>query len=129
MAKALPKELRERVHEAWYEGDTVRDVAETFRVGTATVKRWAKLKRETGGLDPVLRGKPGFGGFATEERKAILREIVAEHPDWNQWQLAELWSERCGAVASQDQVGRALKSMGITRKKSPSGPSNGTRRG
>jgi transposase len=85
----LPKELRERVHEVWSDGDTVKDVAETFWVGTATVKRWVRLKRETGALDPLPR-TCGFVPFATEERTAILREIVAEHPDWNQERLAEL---------------------------------------
>ena len=124
----LPKELRERVHEAWSDGDTVKDVAETFRVGTATVKRWVRLKRETGALEPLPRTY-GFAPFATEERKAILREIVAEHSDWSQERIAELWSERCGAKASQDMVGRALASMGITRKKSPSMRSSATRRG
>lgn len=116
MATPLPKELRERVLQALEDGDTIRDVAETFAVGTATVKVWARRKRELGTLDPSPK-RDGPLPFADALRIEVLREVVKEHPDWNQVQLATLWSERCGVPVSQDTVGRTLKKMGITRKK------------
>lgn len=118
MTAPLPKELRERVYQAWEDGDSVREVAETFTIGTATVKRWVRLKRETNSLEPAPR-RHGRVPFASEERLAMLRELVAQHADWNQERLAEAWTERCGAPASQDMVGRALAKLGITRKKRP----------
>lgn len=114
MTASLPLALRQRAYAAWESGDTIQDVADTFSVGSATLKRWIRRMRETGSLEPAPRLR-GRAPFATPERLAILRELVAQNRDWNQVRLAEAWSERCGAKTSQDTVGRALLVMGIRR--------------
>ncbi len=118
MAKPLPKELRERALKALEEGDTIRDVAETFSIGTATVKVWSRRLRELGTLEPSPR-RNGPLPFADDLRLALLRELVDAHPDWTQDQFAAAWSERCGVAVSHDTVRRMLKKMGYTRKKGP----------
>lgn len=118
MAKPLPRELRERALQALEDGDTIRDVAETITIGTATVKVWSRRMRELGTLDPSPR-RDGPLPFADPPRMAILRELVEAHPDWSQDQFAAAWSERCGVTVSHDTVGRTLKKVGYTREKRP----------
>ncbi len=114
MTAPLPIALRQRAYAAWESGDTIQDVADTFSVGSATLKRWIRRMRDTGSLAPAARPR-SYPRFATPERLDILRELVAENRDWNQVQLAQAWSEHCGARTSQDTVGRALLSIGIRR--------------
>ena len=116
MAQPLPKDLRERAYQAWEDGDPITEVADTFRIGTATVKRWVRRKQETGGLDPAPR-RHGPQPFASEERIAKLLALLAERNDWTQQELADAWGERCGAAVSADTVGRALVKLGYSRKK------------
>ena len=50
MGWAYSVDLRERVIAAFdLGGMTDEDAAELFRIGEATVHRWKRLKRETGG--------------------------------------------------------------------------------
>lgn len=115
MSAPLPKALRLRVFSAWEEGgSSIREIAERFSVGTATVKRWIQLQRESGALDPAPR-RYGRTPFATPDRRSMLRELADAHPEWNQEVLAEVWGQMYGKRISADTVGRALIAMHIHR--------------
>ena len=58
--KAYSEDLRERVVRAVAIGTPRDEVAATFGVSVPTIKRWLRLKRETGGLAP--EADPGAGG-------------------------------------------------------------------
>jgi transposase/transposase-like protein len=59
MAKGYSVDLRERVIAASQRGGlTDEEAAKLFQIGEATVHRWKRLKRETGGLEP----RPYGGG-------------------------------------------------------------------
>ncbi len=116
MPAPLPKELRERVVQAWIDGDTIADVAEAFDVGTATVKRWTRLHREKGTLEPAQR-RYGPHAFATDDRMKLLLELLSERTDWTHEELAAAWGEACSTSVSASTAGRALRKLGYTRKK------------
>jgi transposase len=56
--KPYSKDLRLRVLAAVDRGVPRKEVAETFSVSLPTIKRWLKLRKETGGVEP-RKGVPG----------------------------------------------------------------------
>jgi transposase len=114
---AYSRDLRERVVAACDEGgDTRAEIAERFSVSDSWVRRLLQRRRETGSITPKPRGggqPPAFAGEAAER----LRQAVAADPDATLKELAEA----SGVACSTSAVDRALKRLGITRKKSRSG--------
>lgn len=116
--KALSLDLRRRIVATYEQGDaTQAEVAQRFSVGPATVERLVRRKRETGSLEP----RPHGGGQAprlTEADRALLLGWFREEPDLTQQEVAQRLSAQ-GRPVSQPTVGRALRRLGITRKKRP----------
>jgi transposase len=114
--KAISPDLRHRIVAAYERGEgSQRQIAERFAVGEATVERLVRLKRETGTLDP----KPHAGGWTpalTEADRPNLLAAFEREPDLRQQDLAERLTAE-GRRISRSAVGRALKRLGITRKK------------
>jgi transposase len=115
-------DLRERVVEAYEAGgQTYESLAETFRVGIATVNRWLHRKRERGDVAP----SPHSGGqkariHAEAERR--LRELVEAQPDATLEELTVQLGKSMELPPGKSTVARALARMGITRKKRRSSP-------
>jgi len=109
-------DLRQRVVAAYQNGEgTQAELAETYGVSVAWIEKLLRMKRETGSIAPKPHGggqRPKISG----KKAKRLREIVEETPDAT---LEELL-DKCGVDGSIMCVFRALKRMGITRKKSPS---------
>ena len=126
MAAPLPVALRERAVAATERDDmTIKTTAELFSVGTATLKRFRRLKRETGSLQPRPK-KNGPTSKRTPERLEELRRLVEEAPDRFGDELAELWTLAVGIRMTRSDVVRGLADLGFTRKKSRSRPARGT---
>ena len=117
MGWAYSIDLRERVVAAFKTGDFTDDqVAKLFNVGEATVHRWKRLKRETGGLDH----KPFGGGMPARvaaDQEALVRKIVEEKPDQTIQEVAWEFHRRTGQSVSRSAMGRTLLKLGFTRKK------------
>lgn len=76
MAEAYPLELRVRVVRAYESGaGSLREIAETFDVGTASLKRWLRQSRRTGELTPSRKGGGNHSRIALSEIEQILREV------------------------------------------------------
>ena len=123
--RAYSVDLRERVVGAADGGMPQSVVARTFGVGRATVQRWVRRRRETGGVAPAPR--PGSAPAIGPDEAPALREQVAAAPDATLAEHCHAW-----AAAGRGRVGvsamhRALRRLGITRKKSRSGPASRTR--
>jgi transposase len=117
-------DLRERVVRACDESVyTHEEIAATFGVSTAWIRRLLQRRRETGSIAP----KPHGGGqpvkFAGKDLDR-LRGLVDKQPDAT---LEELL-DRTGVDASLMAVHRALERLGYRRKKSPSGQASKTAR-
>ncbi len=104
-------DLRLRIHEARQAGESTAEVAERFGVSTAFVRRLQQRFRLTGCLAP----RPHGGGLAPKlaRREGELRRAAAERPD----ATPEEHRERLRLPASRVTVWRAMRRLGLTRKK------------
>ena len=53
--KPIPKECREKIVQAYANGQTMAEVAERFGISEQSVSNFVKQKRETGSLEPRPR--------------------------------------------------------------------------
>lgn len=117
-------DLRERVVAACDARDGTRaQIAARFAVSVAWIRKLIRQRRETGSIAP----KPHGGGRAKAFDAAAdrrLRAAVRADADATLEELARAAGVACCASA----VHRALKRLGITRKKSPGGPPSRTAR-
>src|SRR3954463_4011474 len=126
MPRACSNDLRERALAACEAGDgSQAAVARLYRLGERTLSGWLKAAREEGRRAPRPRrgGRPPVGG----EREA-LAALVAERTDATLAEYAALLAERAGVRRSPSALCRALRALGLVRKKRRSGPPSRTAR-
>src|SRR3954467_5567411 len=120
MPRAYSTDLRERALDA-YEGSegSQAEGARRYRVGERTLSAWLRTAREEGRRHPKPRrgGRAPLGG----EREA-LAALVAERNDATLAEYADRLAERTGVRRSASALCRALKALGLVRKKRPSRP-------
>jgi transposase len=120
MGKPHPIELRSRVIAYVDEGHGHREAARHVRVSPKFVNDLVKLRRETGSLAPRRQGNGGghgkLGGMAgwIEARVAARGEITLD-------ELVVELAEIHGIDVHRATVGRRLRGLGLTHKKSPAG--------
>jgi transposase len=128
MAGAYSADLRERALLACARGKPSRaKIAALFRIGESTLYRWLETWRSEGRRE----AKPHAGGPEPRLDAAALDElqaIVAEANDLSLAEYAERLQERAGVTASGPTVSRALKKLGLPRKKDPAGAGAGPTR-
>ena len=126
MPRAYSTDLRERALAAHEGGEgSQSEVARRYRVGERTLSAWLRTAREEGRRCPRPRrgGPPPIGG----EREA-LAGLVAERNDATLAEYADRLAERTGARRSASALCRALKALGLVRKKRRSRPPSKTAR-
>ncbi len=120
--KAYSPDLRQRVLRAVDQGQTQAEIAKTFAVSTATIKRYLKQRRETGHvLAKAIPGRPAKKGAALEA--GLLTQLEA-HSDAILEEHARLWQAEHGLSVSRDSIRRAIAHLGWTRKKRRWSPAN-----
>lgn len=118
MARAYPMELRERVIEALNNGEgTYEELAKRFRIGVATVDRWAALDRQTGSIVPRPVGGARQPPKLTPDAQRHVIEVLEERPESTLGELAAAVEARFGISMSERTMGRSLDRLGITRKR------------
>jgi transposase len=127
MGRPLPQELRDRVVGAWKQGKgSTRELAQLFDLGEATVNRWVARYNKTGSAAPL----PHAGGQTHRipaEILPVLEALVKENPDLTRAEYGELLFRETGAKAAMCTIGRGLKRLGYTRKKSLWSPPSSSR--
>ena len=120
MPRAYSADLRERVLDAYEGGEgSQSEVARRYRVGERTLSGWLKLAREEGRRHP----KPPRGGTSPVGGEVTtLAGLVAERNDATLAEYADLLADRTGVRRSPSALCRALKALGLVRKKRRSGP-------
>ncbi len=106
-------DLRQRVVAAVDAGTPRAEVAHTFRVSLATIKRYLKQRRETGTL--AARTSPGRPEIRPAQHEA-LRAHLAAHPDATLAQHCQLWRADQQASVSVSAMQRAIARVGWSRK-------------
>jgi transposase len=123
--KTYSVDFRERLLRAIDAGLPQAEAARLFGVGTTTIKRWKRRRRDTGGLAPTPRpGRPPTIGPA---RQAALEAQVRDAPDATLAAHCAAWERGQGARVSPATMSRALAKLGWPLKKRPSSPANATR--
>jgi len=126
MPRPYSTDLRERVLTAAERGEgSQNEIARRFGVGARTVSGWLRLVRSEGRRRPKPRrgGRAPLGG-----ERETLAGLVAERNDATLAEYADLLAERAGVRRSPSALCRALKALGLVRKKRRSGPPSGTGR-
>src|ERR671932_1034429 len=126
MPRAYSTDLRERALAAYEAGEGRQsEVARRYRVGERTLSARLRTAREEGRRSP----RPPRGGRAPVggEREA-LAGLVAERNDATLAEYADLLAERTGVRRSASALCRALRALGLVRKKRRSRPRSGTAR-
>jgi transposase len=107
------QDLRQRILETVRRGDaTLRQIADRFLVSVSFITRLLQLHRTTGSLEP----RPHRGGHPaalTPEDLQRLRELIRQRPD----ATLEECREHLGASCSPMTISRALRQLGLPRKK------------
>ena len=119
MSAAYSMDLRERVAAARDEGQGTAEVAETFGCCRSWVRRLLQRRRELGTLAPLKRKCVDQRALKDQDLER-LRKLVVEKPDATLAELAAALEKQ----ASESTISRALKKLGLPRKKSRSTPAN-----
>ncbi len=124
--KPYSKDLRLKVLAAVDRGMPRKEVAQVFGVSEPTIRRYLRLRRETGDVEPKPpTGPPARKWEALEE---WLPTQVRLNPDLTLAEHRELFEEQSGIEVSTATMSRALKRLGLPLKKSRSRLPSGTRR-
>jgi transposase len=119
MPNPYPKELRERAVRA-YESrtDTYEDVAARFAIGPATLMRWVQRQRDTGAVDPLMKG----GGWTSPVDWAVLKGLIDQRPDQTCEELTRAYNRVApkGRV-HRSSIWRALRRGGYVVKRNARG--------
>ena len=92
--KAYSQDLRQRVLRAADQGHTQAEIAKTFAISVATIKRYLKQRRETGHVQPkAIPGRPAKKGAVLQ---AGLKAQLEAHPDARLEDHCRLWEEAHG---------------------------------
>ena len=123
--KPYSKDLRLKILAAVDRGMPREDVVRVFGVSAPTIRRYLRLRRETGGVEPrPVPGPPPRKGASLE---AALPGQVSRNPDLTLEEHRELFYDEHGVGVSTASVSRAFSRLGLPLKKSPSPPPSATR--
>ena len=100
-------EIRERVIEYLESGGLIKSAVEIFKVSRSSIQRWRRRKAQTGEIKPTERKNLPY-----KIDDEALKLYIAKYPDAYLTEIAEVFS------VTDSGVYRALKRLGITRKKS-----------
>ncbi|MFN8508985.1 MAG: IS630 transposase-related protein [Deinococcaceae bacterium] len=108
-------DLRKRIVEKYYEGYTIKEVAEIYNVSSSAVGRYLQLD-DNNVLEPKKRGtkKPPRIDIADFEN---LRAMVQSMPDITLEKACQEWEKMYGVTVKKATMYRAFQRAGIKYKK------------
>lgn len=127
--KTLSVDLRQRAVDAYENGEgTYQEIADRFCIGRTTLCDMVRLSRYAGTLEPIKDKAPRSDRRVDDAGKERIRALVAVMPDATLAELMEAYNLAAEKPVSRATMGRAVLSLKLSRKKSRSGRSSGTRR-
>jgi len=113
--RAYSQDLRHRILRAVDQGKSRAEIIKTFAVSRSTIKRYLRLRRETGGIKPrSIPGRPSRKGAVLQA--GLLPQLKA-YPDATLVEHCQLWKATYGVQISSATMSRAIKRLNWTRKK------------
>jgi transposase len=117
MPAPLSLDLRHRFIKAYENKEgSLRELAQRFAIGEATADRWWSRYKRTGEIAARPMGGDRHSKF-DEDSEAVLEFLVYETPDLTIPELVDALHDEIGLQVSTAAVSRALKRLGLTRKK------------
>lgn len=114
MPKPYSYDLRQKVIQAIeLDGLKITEASLIFSISCNTISLWLKRQKATGDFQ-ALPNKPPFHGHKITDWEKFA-QFVAENGEKTQVEMAQLWPEDISART----ISRALKKIGLTRKKKP----------
>lgn len=114
--KAYSVDLRTRALDAIDSGMPRTQAVQVFQVSLGSIKRWLRQRQTTGSLAPKPR--PGQSASITEGQLPTLRFQLEQFSDATLLEHAERWNADHNTTLSQWTLGRAIRRIGWSRKKS-----------
>jgi transposase len=115
---AYSPDLRIRVIKAYINKEgTQEEIGKRFSVSRNTVYNWVKAYKETGKTKPK-EYKSGRKSKISGNNLLVLKKITEDYPDATLEEYSEYYYKQTGIKVSTTCVIRALKRLGLTRKKS-----------
>jgi transposase len=126
--RAYSMDLRERVLAAVDRGTPRKEIVRTLGVSEPTIRRYLRLRRETGSVAPKPPPKRPFSiGQNVEHRRALWKQLE-EHYDATLEKHCRLWERKRGVKVSISTMSRAIRRLGWTLKKRVWVPPNETKK-
>src|SRR5215212_10631394 len=117
--ETVPKDLRLKVLAAVDRGMPRKEVAQVFGLSEPTIRRYLRLRRQTGDLEP----KP-VPGPPARKREALERRLPAQvrlNPELTLTEHCELFEDESGMEVWTATMSRAFVRLELPLKKSPPG--------
>jgi len=115
---AYSEDFRQKIVEAYMDGEgTVRGIAERFKVGKDTVRRYLKLYREKNSLEKKPHGGGRQSILSQDDGYEKLRKLVEENKTLYDREYCELLKERYGIQIGKSSLNRALQKLALSKKK------------
>ncbi|HEY7415169.1 MAG TPA: helix-turn-helix domain-containing protein [Ktedonobacteraceae bacterium] len=110
--QAYSQDLRHRILRAVDQGLPRSEIIKTFAVSRSTIKRYLKLRRETGDVKPkAIPGRPSKKGAALHA--GLLPQLEA-HPDATLVEHCQFWEAMHGFQISSATRSRTIKHLNWT---------------
>lgn len=113
--RAYSYDLRQRILHAVDQGKSRAEIIRTFDVSRATIKRYLKLRRETGDVKP--KAIPGRLAKKGAVLRAGLPSQLDAYPDATLAEHCQIWETSGGVQVSTTSMSRAIQRLDWTRKK------------
>lgn len=113
--KPYSVDLRQRVLDALARGMSRKEVITTFVVSEGSIKRWLKLQRDYNTL--VARRPSGRPRIIKAQDEEGVRRLVEQTNDATFGEYTEQWNQLHDTPISHWTIGRAIRRLGLTRKK------------
>jgi len=126
--RAYSMDLRERVLAAVDRGTPREEIVRTLGVSQPTIRRYLRLRRETGSVAPKPPLKRPFSIGQSVEQKRALWNQLEEHDDATLEKHCQLWERKQGVRVSISTMSRAIRRLGWTLKKRAWAPPNETKK-
>ena len=126
--RAYSMDLRERVLAAVDRGTPRKEIVRTLGVSEPTIRRYLRLRRETGSVAPKPLPKRPFSIGQNVEHRGALWKQLEEQEDATLEKHCRLWERKRGVKVSISTMSRAIRRLGWTLKKRVWVPPNETKK-
>lgn len=113
--RAYSQDLQRRILHAVDQGTPRAEIVNLFAISRATIKRYLKLRRETGDVKAkTIPGRPSKKGATLQA--GLLSQLEA-YPDATLAEHCQIWETTQGVQVSSATMSRAIQRLNWTRKK------------